>query len=363
MAINEYTIEELKEFFVKLNEPSYRAKQTFLRIHKYLANDIEEFTELPKKLREYIRENQLFPVLNLSDTESIEDDSKDKGTQKFIFEYQNPKISKSRIFESVWIVSEKRRTACISSQSGCSLNCVFCATAKIPFKGNLSTWQILQQIYQMIRFRKIYVNPKEKLTNVVFMGMGEPFYNYDNVLKAAKILNHPDGLNIGARHITISTAGVIPGIERFISEKQPFNLAISLNNPFNDERSFLMDVNKKYPLEDLLKVVKKYTKLYHRNITFEYILIPNVNMSESHIKEILRIANYIKNCKFNLIPLNTNFNQWRAPTEEEILNFQQKLREKGILAFYRGSPGKKIHAACGMLALQKTAKIEDKMIL
>ena len=353
MLIHESTIEELREFFLQLNEPSYRAEQLFLRIHKHLSLSVEEFSEFPKRIRNYILENHLFPVLNLNYYETVDEVSDDSGTQKFIFEYQDSKESKSRIFESVWLVSEKRRTACISSQSGCSLNCTFCATAKIPFKGNLSTWQILQQIYQMIRFRKKYVDPQEKITNIVFMGMGEPFYNYDNVIKSAKILNHSKGLNIGARHITISTSGVIPSIERFIAEKQPFNLAISLNHPFNEERSMLMDINTKYPLKDLLNVVKKYTQIYKRNITFEYILIPDVNMSKEHIKELARIAKSIRFCKFNLIPLNTNFNHWRAPTQEEILRFQEELRNHGILAFYRGSPGKKIHAACGMLALQK----------
>ncbi|GIX40780.1 MAG: putative dual-specificity RNA methyltransferase RlmN [Leptospiraceae bacterium] len=353
MFINELTIEELKDFFRKINEPSYRAEQTFLRIHKHLALNIDEFTELPRKLREWFSENHYFPTLNLDYYEAINDKSDDRGTQKFIFEYKDQKSSKNRIFESVWLVSEKRRTACISSQSGCSLNCTFCATAKIPFKGNLSTWQILQQVYYMIRFRNQTENTKERLTNIVFMGMGEPFYNYDNVIKAAKILNHPLGLNIGSRHITISTAGVIPSIERFIAEKQPFNLAISLNHPFNEGRMSLMDINQRYPLKELLKVVKKYTEVYKKNITFEYILIPDVNMTKEHINELVKIAKYIKYCKFNLIPLNTNFNNWRTPEEEEVLAFQKELRKNGILAFYRGSPGKKINAACGMLALQK----------
>lgn len=354
MYIHEQTIDELIKFYQEIGEPEYRAKQTFLRIHKYLAQQIEEFTELPLKLREHIKEKQLFPVLNLQYNELINEEiANDKGTQKFIFEYQAHKNSQSRIFESVWIVSERRRTACISSQSGCSLNCTFCATGKLPFKGNLSTWQILQQVYQMIRFRNSFINSSEKLTNVVFMGMGEPFYNYDNVIKAAKILNHPDGLHIGSRHITISTAGVLPSIERFISEKQPFNLAISLNQVFDDERSQLMDINEKYPLKDLLRVIKDYVKIYKKNITFEYIMIPDINMSREHLKELIKIAKYIHHCKINLIPLNTNFNGWRSPTYEEAIQFQTALRNKGVLAFYRGSPGKKISAACGMLALQK----------
>lgn len=357
MYINEQTIEELVPFFKQLGEPAYRAEQTFIRIHKHLAQSIEEFTELPLKLRDYIVEHQLFPTLNMQYNEMIQEEANDQGTQKFIFEYKGNKDSLSRIFESVWIVSARRRTACISSQSGCSLNCIFCATGRLPFKGNLSTWQILQQVYQMIRYRKAYVDTKEKLTNIVFMGMGEPFYNYENVIKSAKILNHPKGLHIGARHITISTAGVIPSIERFISERQPFNLAISLNHVFEEERNEFMDINKRYPLKDLLKVTKDYVRILKKNITFEYIMIPNVNMSQKHIQELVKIAKWIYHCKINLIPLNTNFNGWSAPTYEEAIQFQNALREKGILAFYRGSPGKKINAACGMLALQKQDRV------
>lgn len=351
MNLFELYPEELETFFFELGEPKYRAKQLFVRMHKSLSK-ITELYELPKKIRDYIIENQLIPEIRMIGQEMVSDENqKDYGTQKFVFDYNHQKSSLSRIFEAVWIVSDKRRTACISSQSGCSLNCKFCATAKLSFKGNLSSWQILQQVYQMIVYRK--KNREEKLTNVVFMGMGEPFYNYDNVIRSAKILNHPMGLHIGSRHITISTAGVVSGIERFIREHQPFNLAVSLNSPFEEERNELMDITKKFSLSELFKVCKEYIKHFRKNITFEYILIPDVNMSEKHIKELIKIAKILKHCKFNLIPLHTNFNNWRAPTEFEVLSFQKKLREHGILAFYRGSPGKTINAACGMLALQK----------
>ncbi len=350
MNLLELYPEELETFFLKLGEPKYRAGQIFLRIHKHLSS-IDKIYELPKKIRNYIIEKQLITEIQMIQHEKVSNiNLNDFGTQKFVFEYKHEKSSLSRIFEAVWIVSEKRKTACISSQSGCSLNCTFCATAKLPFMGNLATWQILQQVYKMILYNKNY---QEKLTNVVFMGMGEPFYNYDNVIRAAKILNHPMGLNIGVRHITISTAGVITGIQRLIQENQPFNLAISLNSPFEEERTKLMDITKKFPLTDLLKICKEYIIHFKKKITFEYVLIPDINMSKRHILELVKIAKQLKYCKFNLIPLNTNFNNWRAPTELEVLNFQKKLRENDILVFYRGSPGKTINAACGMLALQK----------
>ncbi|MCS7205996.1 MAG: radical SAM protein [Leptospiraceae bacterium] len=353
MHLGELTIEELETFFRELGEPSYRAKQIFIRIHRHLALSLSEFTEIPKRVLKIFEERQLFSTLQIKNRKIVEALSSDCGTEKFLFESPNPKVSLQRNFESVWIVSEKRRTACVSSQSGCSLNCVFCATGQLPFKGNLETWQILQQVYIMIRMR----NPefpfiRERLTNIVYMGMGEPFYNYDKVIKSAHLLHHSLGLNLGARHITISTAGVVPAIERFIKEKQPFNLAVSLNHPISENRSELMDINKKYPLKDLLKVLKTYVKLYRKNITFEYVLIPEVNMSSDHIRELVRISKFIKHCKFNLIPLNTEFHQWRRPTEEEVLHFQNELRKHGILAFYRGSPGRTIDAACGMLSLK-----------
>jgi len=169
-------------------------------------------------------------------------------------------------------------------------------------------------------------------------------------MRAADLLHHPDGLNLGARHITISTAGVVPGIERFIDERRPYNLAISLNHPQADGRAALMDISSRHSLSDLLAAALRYTKELRRRITFEYIMMPGHNMDEKSLRELIKIAKGLY-CRINLIPLNTNFAGFKAPDNQEIETFQMALRNAGILAFNRGNPGKKISGACGMLAL------------
>ncbi|MCB1170134.1 MAG: radical SAM protein, partial [Leptospiraceae bacterium] len=196
---------------------------------------------------------------------------------------------------------------------------------------------------------------QERITNVVFMGMGEPFHNYDNVIRAARILNHPEGLHLSARHITISTAGVVPAIHRFIDERQPFNLAISLNHPDPEKRKPLMDVTEKHSLPELLQAARRYTTELRRRITFEYIMIPGQNMESDDLQKLIRIARKLR-CKINLIPLNTTLQGWRAPTATEMMDFQNALRDAGILAFNRGSPGKDVDGACGMLALRSMSE-------
>lgn len=332
---------ELEQIFAELGEPKYRAKQAFRRINLHLANDTEQFTEFSKDLRAKLAEHDALPKLHfVSSTQDHE------GTQKALFQTglygraQDPKL-----IEAVWIVSPRRKTICISSQVGCTLNCSFCATGTLPFLGNLPTWQILEQVYEFMRRKE------ERPSNIVFMGMGEPFHNYENVIRAARILHHPEGLNIGARHITISTAGVIPSIERFIKDREPFNLAISLNHSDPKERGDIMDVNKKYPMDKLLKVARRYTRELNRRMTFEYVLIPDVNMTAKHAEQLIKIARGVR-CKVNLIPLNTDFDQFRRPSADEVDDFQSRLHDAGIAVFNRGSPGRSIDAACGMLALK-----------
>jgi 23S rRNA (adenine2503-C2)-methyltransferase len=334
--------EELALEFKEMGLPAYRGKQAFMRIYRHRATSIDEFTEFPKELREALA--PAFRSLSM-----VERSHAPGGTEKFIFEYspEGEKSSRFRSFESVWIVSKERRTACISSQSGCTLNCAFCATGTLPFSGNLEAWMIVDQVYELMHAR-----PGERLTNVVFMGMGEPFHNYDNALRAAHILNHPHGLALGARHITLSTAGVVPMIHRFIEEKQPFNLAISLNHPDPEQRSQIMDIDLKYPLEELLDAARRLNRELHRPVMFEYVMIPEKNMDASSLKRLIQIARRV-HCKINLIPLNTNLQGWRRPTDEEVAEFQQGLRSAGILAFNRGSPGREVNGACGMLAFQR----------
>jgi 23S rRNA (adenine2503-C2)-methyltransferase len=196
---------------------------------------------------------------------------------------------------------------------------------------------------------------KEMPTNIVFMGMGEPMYNYDNVMKAASILNHPDGLHLSARHITISTAGVIPGIERMIKEKRTFNLAVSLNHPNPAKRGEIMDVEKRFPLPSLLKTLRTFSNHASRSVTFEYVMIPGINISKKDAEDLIKIARPLK-AKINLIPYNSESKKWRAPTDDEIVDFQEILLNADLFVFNRGSAGKDINGACGMLACKRSGK-------
>lgn len=340
------SVHELEQYFINIGEPRYRAEQAFRRINKDLQNDLDCFSEFPQRLREELKANGALPQLSL--VHSIEDKATN-ATEKVIFNLQRSLRFSAQV-ESVWIPSMRRNTVCISSQMGCSLNCSFCATATLPFRGNLQSWEILEQVYEFIRRR-----PNERLSNVVFMGMGEPLYNYENVMRAAHILHHPFGLNLGARHITISTAGVVPAIERFIRAKEPFNLAISLNHTNDKGRSEIMNINRKFHLESLLKIARRFTKELDRRITFEYVLIPNVNMDGDTVRQLIKIGRSVR-CRINLIPLNTELGGWRRPSRNEVYEFQSQLLDAGINVFNRGSPGLGINAACGMLALKEQLK-------
>ncbi len=329
---------ELKKFFENIGEPSYRAEQFFQGLYKKRYTSFDNFTNFPKTLRDKLKEIAEIPYLKLK--KKIQ--SKD-GTVKFTFS-----VDQDKEIESVWIPSGdlERKTICISSQVGCTLSCAFCATGTLlDFKGNLKTWQIIDQVLQVEEI------VGERCTNIVFMGMGEPMHNYLAVLKAAHIFHHHLGLGLGAKKITISTAGVISGIERFIQNKEPFNFAISLNHPNPNFRAQLMNVDKKYPLMDLLKVARKFTKTLGRKITFEYVMIPEVNMGKENAKRLVKLARSV-NCKINLIPLNTDLNGWRRPTEVEVEEFKELIKESHVPIINRRSPGKDIHGACGMLALR-----------
>jgi 23S rRNA (adenine2503-C2)-methyltransferase len=335
--LRELNIQGLSKFFKDIGEPTYRANQVFEGLYKNKINSINELTNLPLKLKKVLEETTFLPNIHLSkDLISID------GTRKMTF-----LVDESKEIESVWIPTEdlERKTICISSQVGCTLSCAFCATGKLDFKGNLKFWQIIQQIIEVERI------VGDSCTNVVFMGMGEPMHNYQNIIEAAHILHNPKFWNIGAKRITISTAGVIPGINRFIDERQPFNLAISLNHPDKLERKEIMGIDEKYPLDDLIRVAKKYTEVIKRRITFEYIVIPGVNNSPKHAKQLIKIAKSI-NCKINLIPLNTEFNGWRRPSQSEIDEFKLMISDSKVPIMNRRSPGKDIDGACGMLALK-----------
>ncbi|BDA78378.1 putative dual-specificity RNA methyltransferase RlmN [Leptospira kobayashii] len=336
-------LEEIQDFCKSIGVEAFRAKQLYTGIYKNRYTSISQFTTFSKELIAKISENAEYPEIQLG-RQLI---SKD-GTRKFTFE-----VEPGKEIETVWIptADEERKTICISSQVGCTLNCAFCATGLLEYKGNLHAWQILDQIIQV---EKIV---GDRATNIVFMGMGEPMHNYFSVMKAAHILHDKDAFGLGAKRITISTAGVVTGITRFIENKEPFNFAISLNHPNPNTRHTIMDVNVKHPLEKLLAVARRFTQELDRMITFEYVLIPDVNMGRENADRLVKIARSVNKCKINVIPLNTDFTQWRRPTEDEVGEFVSYLRAKaGVPILNRQSPGRDINGACGMLALKGTRK-------
>jgi 23S rRNA (adenine2503-C2)-methyltransferase len=342
---------ELETFFAGLGQPRYRASQVFRRIHHHRARDLDEWSELPRGLRAQLAEAGVVARLEVVERARGED-----GAEKVILALPEPPTAagggrgarpgRAREIEAVWIPDGARRTVCVSSQAGCSLDCVFCATATLEFRGNLEPWQIVDQVYALERLRD------ERASNVVFMGMGEPFHNYDRVLRAAHLLRHAEGAGVGARHITISTAGVTPGVERFTAERQPFNLAISLNHPDPEGRAAIMPITLRHPLPELLEAARRYTAERRRRVTFEYVMMPGVNMGRREVVQLAAIGRSMR-CKLNLIPLNTAIAGSRRPTAEEARAFRRELNEAGLDVYDRGSPGRQVEGACGMLALRR----------
>ncbi|MCS6971506.1 MAG: 23S rRNA (adenine(2503)-C(2))-methyltransferase RlmN [Turneriella sp.] len=326
--------EELTAIFTAAGHKKFRARQVFRWLHLHQQFDPEQMTDLRADFREYLRTEFLFPQYEITDVVQSQTDK----TEKYLFAFGKKEV------EAVWLPFDNRQSICISVQSGCSLDCSFCATGKIPFRGNLSAAEILTQVYAV---QKLHTR---RISNVVFMGMGEPFYNYDNTLRAAHLLAHPHGMNISRRKIAISTSGVLPGIRRFIEERQPFCLAFSLHAVFREKRRALMDIEDKYPFEEILEYLwQNRHALAPGQLMLEYILIDGVNMFAEDARELARWAKRLA-AKVNLIPLNTDFAGMRRPTQEAIDAFWQKLANAGVLVTNRRSPARDIHGACGMLA-------------
>ncbi|TGK31804.1 23S rRNA (adenine(2503)-C(2))-methyltransferase RlmN [Leptospira gomenensis] len=331
------TLSELSEIVLSLGEKPFRAKQIYHGLYVNRYESWDRFTTFSKALREKLEEQcSLTSLHTIKHLKSVD------GTQKFTFASEP---GNGKEFEAVWIPSGDggRKTICISSQVGCTLNCKFCATAKLEFQGNLKAHEIVDQVLQVEK------TVGDRATNIVFMGMGEPFHNYFNVIRAASILHDPDALNLGAKRITISTSGVVNGIRRFIENKEPYNFAISLNHPDPDGRREIMDIEEKFALPELLQAAKDFTRELKRRITFEYVMIPGVNMGKENADKLVKIARSL-DCKINVIPLNTEFFGWRRPTHDEVREFISLLEPAGVPILNRRSPGKDIFGACGMLA-------------
>jgi len=317
--------------------PSYRAGQMLRRLWQAPAESWQAATELPAALR--VELDQTFPLPRLS-PDTIQQSA--DGTRKYLW-----RLSDGEAIESVLIPSGSRRTLCISSQAGCALKCSFCATGRMGFRRNLTPFEIAGQVREVV-----LRNPDEKPTNIVFMGMGEPLLNWPAVDTTLSILNQPDGLGIGARHITVSTVGILPGMEAFARRPEQFRLAISLHAPTTAQRLTMMPIEKKYGLDSVLKAAEAF----RRRVTFEYVMIGGVNDSDADSAQLGKLARRL-GALVNILPLHPGGAPDLTPTTAtRIRAFSDRLRNQGVEAVVRRSRGLDINAACGQLRVEVEKK-------
>ncbi|MBN1391319.1 MAG: 23S rRNA (adenine(2503)-C(2))-methyltransferase RlmN [Sedimentisphaerales bacterium] len=336
------TLDELEEIVESFGQKKYLAKYIFSFIHCKEAADISDISPLSKLFRAELAK-QGYYISHLKTLETLADE---EGTKKYLFELVPVSVSDRRHggerIETVLLLDGERRTLCVSTQAGCSMNCTFCATAKLKFRRNLTAAEIVDEV-------NIVEGDNERISNIVYMGMGEPMQNYEAVLKSVRILNHPEGKNIGIRHLTISTCGDAEGIRKLAKEDVHPRLAISLNAPTDVLRSKIMAINKKYPIAELFAAVKDYQEKTSERVTFEYVLIKGLNDSKLHAKMLAKLVRQVK-CNVNLIDYNPHPHcLFEASDRAAIKRFTQVLEEAGIETTIRFKRGRKIKAACGQL--------------
>ena len=331
------TLSELQEITKTIGLPKFASKQLAEWLYKKRAGSFDEMTNLSKKARIALAEKYEIGLVEPRSVQSSLD-----GTKKYLF-----KANTNGYVEAAYIPETKRNTLCVSVQVGCKMNCSFCATGKQGFQANLSAREILNQI--------VSIPQSESLTNLVYMGMGEPLDNADEVFKSLEILTADWGFGWNERKITVSTIGIIPEMKRFL-EKSNCHLAISLHNPFDDERTAIMPVNKAYSIGEIVNELKKYSFDRHRRVSFEYIVFGGLNDTPRHVNELARLLNGIK-CRINLIRFhNIPDSNLKGTDEERLLKFKEALIAKGITTTVRASRGQDIDAACGLLSTKELSK-------
>lgn len=338
--LRNFTIQELSDWIKNFNQPTYRANQLFQWLWTKNIQQLSEITNIPKKLLQELEEKFIWDSI---ETKNIQISS-DK-TIKVAF-----KLYDNLIIEGVIIPSENRLTACISTQVGCPVKCTFCATGQMGFKRNLNVGEIIDQVVLLNQTSNQYF--QNRLTNIVIMGMGEPFLNYENTIKALQILTSPSAMNWSASRITLSTVGIPDAIEKFTNENLKINLAISLHSALQSKREQIIPLARKYNLNDLLSSLKKYTKTTQMEVTFEYLMLHEFNDTEEEAKELIKICSSLKS-KVNLIQYNKVEGINLKPTDEKNIQlFYEYLKNRNINVRIRKSRGQDIDAACGQLAIK-----------
>lgn len=325
------TFSELKQITQTLGLPGFIASQLANWLYKTNIQSYDEMTNISKKVRALLTQHYDLGVVAPVKVQESAD-----GTKKYLFSVSNHKF-----IETAFIPDEKRNTLCVSSQVGCKMGCLFCATGRQGFQDQLSAGQIINQLRSLPE--------RNKITNIVFMGMGEPFDNAEQVMKAQEILTADYGFELSVRKVTVSTIGIVPAMEIFLRESK-CNLAVSLHSPFDDERRRLMPIQHVYPIKDVIEAINQADPGKYRRISIEYIVFGSLNDTPRHVKELARLLNKTR-CRINLIRFHPVPNVPLPPTDEgRLLEFQKGLIEKGIVTTIRASRGLDIDAACGLLS-------------
>ena len=341
-SIYNYYLKDLEKFFEEIGQSKFRAAQVFDWLYVKRVKSFEEMTNIKKDLISFLSDNFSINHLNMLEVQE------DIDVKKYLFElYDGNKI------EAVLMKHDYGNSICVSSQVGCNMGCRFCESGRLKKVRNLNAFELVLQILA------VEEHIKERISHVVLMGIGEPLDNYDNVMKFIRIINDPKGINIGIRHITLSTCGLVPKIKDFTKEEFGVNLAISLHAPTDEIRNKIMPINKVYNIKSIMDAIKEYIKVTNRRVTFEYILLKDINDSKEDAKKLAELLKGI-NCYVNLIPYNETSNfEYKTSNKVTINEFYDILKKSKINVTIRREFGSKVSAACGQLRSKHIEKKED----
>ena len=331
--IKNYDLEQLKEEMKSIKEKPFRAEQIFQWLYREKVSSFDEMTNLSLELREMLKQNYTMNEFKIIKKQEASD-----GTKKYLFD-----ILDGNAIETVLMSYHHGYTICVTTQVGCKMGCKFCASTGIPFIRNLTSAEIVEQLLAVEKDAGV------RISNIVFMGIGEPLDNYENVINAIRIINNPKGINIGARHISISTSGIVPKIYKLAEENIQCTLSISLHATNNKKRSEMMPINDVYPIEELMQACKDYIAKTNRRVSFEYALAKENNDNMEDAKALVKLLRGM-NCHVNLIPINKIENgKYTKSSIKNIMKFRDYLNDHGIVATIRRELGSDIEAACGQL--------------
>jgi 23S rRNA (adenine2503-C2)-methyltransferase len=337
--------EELREFCAELGEPAFRGAQIYHALYSERKFDVAQITNLPAALRARLASEARITLPEVKQRFESTD-----GSVRYLYALKTSEEQPARpaSVEAVFMPSEGRQTICISTQAGCAVDCHFCLTAQLGLIRNLTAGEILAQVLLPLEEHKAQLAPQ---TNIVLMGQGEPLLNFEAVMAAVRIILDPGGIGISPKHVTLSTSGIVPGVERLALETVRPKLAISLNASNDEQRDALMPINKKYPLPVLMEACRNYPLRTWEHLTFEYVMLGRLNDAAEDARRVVRLLAPLKSVKVNLIPWNPGELPYRESPPERIEEFRQILVDRGVPAFVRYSRGRDVMAACGQLAL------------